>query len=131
MSHSTRRKYRNLIKSSQSINPQPISPAVVPEITQKDIFPPFPPDYIFKNRKARTAPSVDVAKKYITYLYDRIDYVKGEGILYYYKGVELPRKGVPFAQAVYSINPTKRVLTNLLRIFSSKEIMFFLRCSAC
>lgn len=93
-------------------------------IPNNQLFPDTPPDSIFTNRANRQLPSTSVAQDYITYLYDRVEYKENEGIFTYYKGVELPRNGLAFSQAVYAINSTKRLIIHVIKFFQSKELLF-------
>lgn len=107
------------------------------EVPKGIFLAPNPPDEVFRNKGFRKDPSVSVAQNYVTYVYDKdrpggpVEYRDGEGIFVYYKGVELPRNGLPYAQAVYAINGVKRVLAHAAKLLNSKElrlplVLFFL-----
>lgn len=96
------------------------------EIPTAALFPPSPPDYIFKNRYERDRPSASVARHYTTYLFNLdtpVDYIDGKGIFSYYQGIDIPRHGFNFDQGVYCINSAKRIITNFLRFIHSKELL--------
>lgn len=87
-----------------------------------------PPDYVFKHRLNRLNPSKDQWGKegeghggQVSYLPERIEYIKDVGNFVYYHGCPFPSKTVAPVEAIYAIVPIKRRLINTLKILSLKE----------
>ncbi len=81
---------------------------------------PRPPDELFDNRYDLSKNVI--AENRVVLDVDKIDCKQG-GILIWYKGVKVPRKGFPYPEAVVSMNLCKRVLMEGLKSVSVWSLM--------
>lgn len=115
-----RRRDRN--NSFVVANPEPIT-APQPVPFKVGIEP--PPDHIFKHRRNRIAPAQEVwGHGTVSYAPTHAEYLEGKGCFVHYYGVPYPSKTVAPVEAIHASNVAKRILINLLRLWSSKEALF-------
>lgn len=82
------------------------------------------PDDIFKFRKNRARPANEIwGHGTVTYIPIRAEYIPGKGNFVYYKDVPYPSKTVAPVEAIHAINAIKRIMINITRLLSSKELL--------
>lgn len=109
-------------------NPVQVDPAGIPR----------PPEFVFKYRGNRTAPSETVLEQEATmFVLTGMKYPPNDpeateaekrmgGQLAYFDGVPYPSKGFPFPEALYAVNAVKRLTMDLGRMLAGKDMAFTL-----
>lgn len=99
-----------------------------PPLEQITVGVDFPPDRIFKFKRARQM--VNKAAQEVMYLPYKAEYIEGEGNFVYYRGVGdrpaplFPSRTVAPWEAINATNGVKRVTINIFRLLSQKEMIF-------